>query len=76
MKRLKLIFKGVLLWITAFAVIFFILGVDRIYDNGYFTYSIIICIILCHTCYKTISKEELKILTFNKFFNNKEDNEI
>lgn len=69
MKRFKLILKGVLLWITAFAVMLFISGVDSIYDNGYFIHSIIMCVMLCYTCYKLISEEELEVLTFSKWFN-------
>lgn len=69
MKRFKLILKGVLLWVTTFAVILFMSGVDSIYDNGYFIHSIVVCGILCYTCYKLISEEEFKILAFNKWFN-------
>nr|DAQ46205.1 MAG TPA: hypothetical protein [Crassvirales sp.] len=58
MKRLKIILKGVLLWVTAFAVMLFISGVDSIYDNGYFIHSIIVCAVLCYTCYKLISEED------------------
>lgn len=67
MKTIKLILKGVLLWVTAFAVMLFISGVDSIYDNGYFIHSIIVCAILCYTCYKLISEEELEVLTFSKW---------
>lgn len=69
MKRFKLILKGVLLWVTAFAVMLFISGVDSIYDNGYFIHSIIVCVVLCYTCYKLISEEEFEILTLYKWFN-------
>lgn len=69
MKRFKLILKGVLLWITAFAVMLFISGVDSIYDNGYFIHSIIVCVVLCYTCYKLISEEEFEILSLYKWFN-------
>lgn len=69
MKRLKIILKGVLLWITTFAVILFMSGVDSIYDNGYFIHSITVCVVLCYACYKLISEEELEILTFYKWFN-------
>lgn len=65
--KLKLIFKGVLLWVTAFAVALFTLGVDSIYDNGYFIHSVIICTVLCLACYKLISKEEFEILTLSKW---------
>ena len=68
MKTIKLIFKGLLLWITAFAIILFISGVDSIYDNGYLIHSIIVCAVLCYTCYKLISEEELKVLTLSKWF--------
>lgn len=70
MKRFKLILKGVLLWVTTFAVILFMSGVDSIYDNGYFIHSIIVCVILYYACYKLISEEEFEILTFYKWFNN------
>lgn len=75
MKRFKLILKGVLLWITAFAVMLFISGVDSIYDNGYFIHSITVCAVLCYTCYKLISKEEFKILTLSKWLDNKSKDE-
>lgn len=69
--KLKLIFKGVLLWVTAFAVTLFILGVDSIYDNGYFIHSVIICTVLCLICYRVISKEEFEILTLSRGFDDK-----
>lgn len=67
--KLKLILKGVLLWITAFAVMLFISGVDSIYDNGYFIHSIIVCVVLCYACYKFISKDEFEKITFYKKLN-------
>lgn len=67
--RVKLILKGVLLWVTAFAVILFISGVDSIYDNGYLIYSIVICAVLCYACYNLISEKELKEITLYKWFN-------
>ena len=70
MKRFKLILKGVLLWITTFAVMLFVSGVDSIYDNGYFIHLIIVCAVLCYICYKLISEEEFEILTFYKWFDN------
>lgn len=74
--KIKLIIKGVLLYVTTFIVILWICGIDSIYDNGYFIYSIFIVIALVYTCYKTISMEEFEILTFDKFFNNKENHEV
>lgn len=70
MKRFKLILKGVLLWVTVFAIMLFVSGVDSIYDNGYFIHSIIVCAVLCYICYKLISEEEFEILTFYKWFDN------
>lgn len=67
--RIKLILKGVLLWITAFAVMLFILGVDSIYDNGYFIQSLIAIAAMCYACYKLISEEELEKITMYKWFN-------
>ena len=64
--KIKLILKGVLLYVTVFAVILFIEGVDSIYDNGLFIQSIIACAALCYACHRLISEKELKILTFNK----------
>lgn len=75
MKRFKLILKGALLWITAFAVILFMSGADSIYDNGYFIHSIIVCAVLCYTCYKLISEEEFEILTFSKWLDDKLEGE-
>lgn len=57
MKRFKLILKGVLLWITAFAVMLFMSGVDSIYDNGYFFIYVVICASLIYACYKNHQNE-------------------
>lgn len=67
----KFILKGVLLYITAITVTLFIMGVESIYDNRYFIHSIIVCVVLCYTCYKLISEEEFEILTLFKWFNDK-----
>ena len=71
--KIKLIPKGVLLYVTAFAVILFIGGVDSIMEEGYFIPSVIICAVLCYTSYKLISGEELKTLTFYKYFEKLEE---
>lgn len=54
--KIKLILKGVLLYVTAFVVILFIGGVDSIYDNGLFIQFIIACAALCYACYRLISE--------------------
>ena len=68
MNKLKLILKGVLLYVTILTVLLFIMGADNIYDNGWFIPSIIVCIALCYTSYKLISEEELEVLTLSKWF--------
>ena len=35
MNKFKFIIKGMLLWTTGFVTMFFITGIDSIYDNGY-----------------------------------------
>lgn len=67
--RIKLILKGMLLWITTFAVMLFISGVDSIYDNGYFIQSLIVIAVMCYACYKLISEKELEKITLYKWFN-------
>ena len=69
MKTIKLICKGVLLYITTLVVILCICGIDSIMELGYFIPSTAIVVLLVFVCYKTISEEEVKILTFDKYFN-------
>ena len=68
MNKFEFIIKGMLLWTTGFVTVFFIAGIDSIYDNGYIIPSVIICAVLCYTCYKLISEKEFKILTFTDNF--------
>lgn len=67
--NIKLILKGILLWITILTIVIFITGIDSICDNGYFIPMIILCVILGYSCYRTISEKELEIISFYKFFN-------
>ena len=67
--RIKLILKGVLLWIIAFAVMLFISGVDSIYDNGYFFQALMAVAVMILCCYKLISEEEFEILSLYRWFN-------
>jgi hypothetical protein len=69
MKRIKLFLKGVLLYITTLITLLYMMGIDSIYDQGYFFHGMILVAALIFVCYKTISKEELEILTLNKYFN-------
>ncbi len=69
MNKFKFIIKGILLWTTAFATILFIIGVDSIYDNGYFFQTYIAVAVMMFCCYKLISEEELEILSLYRWFN-------
>lgn len=73
MKKFKLIIKGVLLYVTTLVTLLYMMGIDSIYDNGYFIHGLILVLILIGVCYKTINKEELEILTFNKYLNHLDD---
>lgn len=69
--RVKLILKGVLLWVTAFAAVIFISGVDSLYDNGYLFQTLIAVAVMIFCCYKLISEEEFEILSLHRWFINK-----
>lgn len=73
MKTFKLIIKGVLLYVTTLVTLLYMMGIDSIYDNGYFFHGLILVLILVGVCYKTINKEELEILTLNRYFSLLED---
>ena len=63
MNAVKKILNGVLLWVTTFAVMLFILGVDSIVDQGYLVPWLIVCSVLCYLCYRYISGDELNTLS-------------
>jgi len=67
MKIFKLIIKGVLLYVTTLVTLLYMMGIDSIYDNGYFFHGLMLILILVGVCYKTINKEELEILTLCKY---------
>lgn len=73
MKTFKLIIKGVLLYVTTLVTLLYMMGIDSIYDNRYFFHGLILVLILIGMCYNTINKEELEILTFNKYLNHLDD---
>ena len=64
MNKFKFIIKGILLWTTAFVTMFFIAGIDSIYDNGCFFQTLIAVVVMIFCCYKLISEEEFKKVTF------------
>lgn len=69
MNKFKFIIKGILLWTTAFVTMFFIAGIDSIYDNEYFFQTLIAVVVMIFCCYKLISEEEFEILSLYRWFN-------
>lgn len=69
----KKILKSVLLWVTIFAVVLFISGVDSIIDQGYLIPWLVVCVILCYLCYRYISEGELNTLSGAKWLDKKLD---
>lgn len=73
MKTIKMILKGMLLYITTLVTMIFMMGVNSIYDQGYFFYGIMLVAALVFVCYKTINKEELEVLTLCKYLNDSDE---
>lgn len=75
--KIILVFKSILLYTTIIVCMLSAMGIDDIYDKGYFFIDIVICAGLIYTCYKTINEEEADILTLNKYLGKKleEDDE-
>lgn len=71
MKNIKLILKGILLWVSALIVILSVCGIDSIADKGYgwFFDIIVLNIMLILACLYTITKEEYKIVSGYNLFN-------
>lgn len=73
MKTFKLIIKGVLLYVTTLVTLLYMMGIDSIYDNGYFFHGLILVLILIGVCYKTVNKKELEILALSRYLNHLDD---
>lgn len=73
MRTFKLIIKGMLLYMTTLVIVMFIIGIDSIYDQGYFFYGIMLIAVLIFMCYKTINKEELEMLTISKYLTDSDE---
>lgn len=71
MKNIKLILKGILLWVSALIVLLSVCGIDSIADKGYgWLFGIIILnIMLILACFDTITEEEYKIVSGYNLFN-------
>lgn len=51
------------------------MGIDDIYDKGYFLIDMVICAGLIYACHKTISKEEVDILLPGKYPDKEEEDD-
>lgn len=69
MNKFKFIIKGILLWTTAFVTMFFIAGIDSIYDNGYFSQTLAAVVVMILCCHKLLSEEEFEVLSLYRWFN-------
>ena len=65
MKNIKLILKGILLWVSILIVMLSICSIDSIADKGYgWLFGIIVLnIMLILACFYTITEEEYKIMS-------------
>lgn len=71
MKSIKLITKGILLWVSALIVLLSVCSIDSIINKGYgWLFGIIVLnIILILTCFNTITEKEYKIVSGYNIFN-------
>ena len=65
MKSIKLILKGILLWLTALVVLLFICSIDSIIDKSLFWFAIALAINieLVLACLIYITEDEYKIIS-------------
>lgn len=71
MKNIKLVFKGILLWVSTLIVLLSVCGIDSIANKGYgwFFGTIVLNIMLILACLYTITEEEYKIVSGYNLFN-------
>lgn len=69
--NIKLILKGILLWVSALIVLLSVCGIDSIVDKGYgwFFGIIVLDIMLILACFYTITEEEYKIVSGYNLYN-------
>lgn len=70
-KSIKLVLKGILLWVSTLIVLLSVCGIDSIADKGYswFFGMIVLDIMLILACFYTITEEEYKIVSGYNLFN-------
>lgn len=74
-EKILLVFKGILFYTTFIVCMFSVMGIDDIYDKGYFFEDILLCVTLIYACHKTISEKELDILSLSKYLGGKEEDD-
>lgn len=70
---LVLVCKSILLYTTAIVAMLYIAGIDSIYNNGYFFKATALVAGLIFVCYKILSEEDIKTITFQKHKDNDRD---
>lgn len=64
---IKLILKGILLYITFIGTALFIMIIDSLLISDIILISLLL-VLMCSICYIKISKEDLDKITFRKYF--------
>lgn len=67
--KVKLIYKGMLLYVTTLISVLWICGIEFLVDKGYFIPYTLIMVSLIYLCYKIISIREFYILSLFKKVN-------
>lgn len=67
-RKIKLILKGMLFYVTSIVAFIYVAGIDSIYDNGYFLVATVVVASLIYICYKNITEEEFNIFCGEKLF--------
>lgn len=67
--KTKLIYKGVLLYVTTLISVLWICGIEFLVDKGYFIPYTLIMVSLIYLCYKIISIREFYVLSLYKKVN-------
>lgn len=68
MKTFKYILKGILFYTTFLLVLLFISAIDSLVETGNLFIPLLFIIALITINIKVISKEDFKVITFNKEF--------
>lgn len=67
--KVKLILKGILLYTTIILSLFFVIGIDSIYDKSFFVEYLVAIVSLIYACSKVITEKEYAKIMFIKSIN-------